>query len=322
MVVGSPELVLAKIRELDDYLLVAHIHPDGDSIGSLLGLADLLEQLGKRWIIASAEEVPSSYRFLPGSEEIRVGTEGLSGSFRNVIALDVSEALRLGDLQPVLAEAQVVINIDHHQGNSFPEPKYVRTSACATGELIYELFLAAGLKPTVVGAKALYTAIMTDTGRFSHANTTQTALKIAAELVGLGADPHHQYVEVYERKDIRLLKLLAKVLDSLRLVCDGKVAYLVIDQETLAGFPLDMGDTENYISYAQMIDGVQIALLFREVEGGTTKVSWRSVPGVDVSRYARDFGGGGHVNAAGCEIAAKPQEAVQKVLEYLQSRIC
>ncbi len=320
-VIGSPAVVLPHLKELDDFLLLSHIHPDGDSIGSLLGLADLLEQIGKTFTIASSDPIPAGYRFLEGATEINVGAEGLRERYDNVIVLDISDPRRTGYLQTYLQSAVNLITVDHHQRNEFIGPKYVRTTACATGELIYELFQEAGIQPSWKGAQALYTAIMTDTGRFSYANTTQESLAIAADLVGLGAEPNSLYEEVYQRKPLEFVKLLGKVLDTLQITCNGRVAYLCIDQKMLADFSIEVGDTEHYISYAQMIEGVEVALLFRELNG-STKISWRSKAAVDVSAFAQNFGGGGHKNAAGCELDDQPQEAIDKILTFLQEQFC
>lgn len=321
MTSGSSAQILPFIEQGNDFLLLSHIHPDGDSIGSLLGLADLLGQLGKNYTIASQDEVPQIFRFLKDSDRIIVGEAGLKPRYQEVIVLDLSESRRAGDLSKYIEKANVVINIDHHQENQFAEPRYVRTNACATGELIYELFQEAGLEPSVHGAEALYTAIMTDTGRFSHGNTTYEALAIASDLVRLGARPHDQYVEIYEKKPLEFIRLLGKVLDTLELSCGGRVASLVIDEQVTDGFSIDTGDTENYIAYAQMIKGVEIALLFREVEGNT-KISWRSIADIDVSLFARHFGGGGHKNAAGCELELKPRMAQAEVLQFLAGEYC
>ena len=320
-VIGSPAVVLPYLKELDEFLLLSHIHPDGDSIGSLLGLADLLEQLGKTFTITSTDPIPAGYQFLEGVTDINVGAKGLRERYNNVIILDLSDPRRTGCLQRYLKSAVNLITVDHHPGNEFLQPKYVRTTACATGELIYELFQEAGIRPSRKGAQALYTAIMTDTGRFSYANTTQESLVIAADLVELGADPNSIYENVYQGKPLEFVKLLGKVLDTLQITCNGRVAYLYIDQEMLAQFSIEIGDTEHYISYAQMIEGVEVALLFRELTGGT-KVSWRSKAAVDVSVFAQEFGGGGHKNAAGCELDAAPEKAMGEVLTFLQEQFC
>lgn len=320
--IGSAQEILTQLKAGDNYLLLSHVHPDGDSVGSLLGLADLLQQMGKQVTIASTEEVAATFHFIPGIEQVRVGETELAADYEYVVAVDVSDYRRVGSLRSYLERAQLVINIDHHLGNEFGRPKYVRTSACATGELIYELFELAGLEPSYGAAIALYTAIVTDTGRFSHANTTAETFRIAANLVKLGVEPYQIFHQIYQRKDLGFIRLLGKVLASLQTACGGRVVYIIMDQAMLTEYSPDLGDSENYIAYAQMVEGVKIALLFRQLADGRTKVSWRSVPGVDVSVFAREFGGGGHANAAGCEIDLEPQQAAEKVLTFLDKHFC
>ncbi len=320
--IGSAQKVLTQLKAGDNYLLLSHVHPDGDSVGSLIALGDLLRQLGKQATIAASEEVAQAFHFIPGVDKIRVGESDLAESYERVVAVDVSDYRRIGSLKSYLDSAQEVINIDHHLGNEFGEPRYVRPSACATGELIYELFELAGLQPSYAAAVALYTAIVTDTGRFSHANTTSEAFRIAAKLVELGVDPYQIFHQIYQRKDLGFIRLLGRVLAGLQSACGGRVVYIILDQAMLAEYVPNMGDSENYISYAQMVEGVKVALLFRQLPDGRTKVSWRSVPGVDVSVYARQFGGGGHANAAGCEIDLEPHRAAEKILALLNNNFC
>lgn len=305
--------VVAALRRQRSFVVTSHVHPDGDAVGSVLATGWILRQLGKEVRLVLPERVPAAYSFLPGQEQVETA-EGLEAPLQveAVVVVDCSDAARLGKVREILPDGVVVINLDHHQQNEFGEPRYVRTEAAATGELLYELVQALGLRLDCDTATCLYTALLTDTGSFRFANTTAGTLHIAAELLTFGVSPSCVAEQVYDVKPVQSLRLLAEVLATLKVTPCGRVAWLTLDEGMLERHGVDASETEGIVNYARTIAGVKIGALFRGVRPDLTRVSWRSRPGYDVSRIAARFGGGGHVNAAGCDVAGSVPEAVEQ----------
>lgn len=312
---GSAGEVAAAFRRHRRFLVTAHVHPDGDAVGSVLATGWILRRLGKEVRLVLPERVPAAYTFLPGQNLIaaagEVGEEDVADCrlADAVVVVDCSDAARLGEVRKLLPEGAEVINVDHHLHNEFAGPRYVRTEAAATGELVYELAQELGLELDCDTATCLYTALLTDTGSFRFANTTAETLHIAAELLGRGVSPSCVAEQVYDVRPLGALRLLAEVLATLQVTPDGCVAWLEMDEGMLERHGVDASETEGIVNYARTIAGVKIGALFRGVGPSLTRVSWRSRPGYDVARLAARFGGGGHVNAAGCDIALPVKEA-------------
>lgn len=310
---GLSEVAVA-LRRYQRFIVTSHVHPDGDAVGSVLAMGWILRQLGKTARLVLPERVPAAYAFLPGQENVRavadVLTEGelLADA---VVVVDCSDPGRLGAVREALPAGVPLLNIDHHLNNEFPEPRYVRTDAAATGELLYELVQELGLRLDCDTATCLYTALLTDTGSFRFANTTAETLHIAADLLAFGVSPSCVAEQVYDVKPLSSLRLLAEVLATLKVSEGGQVAWLEMDEGMLARHGVDASETEGIVNYARTISGVKIGALFRGVGPEETRVSWRSRPGYDVSRVAARFGGGGHANAAGCDIHRPLPEAVE-----------
>ncbi|MGE5553196.1 MAG: DHH family phosphoesterase [Betaproteobacteria bacterium] len=304
--------VAEELRRHRRFLVTSHVHPDGDAVGSVLAMGWLLRQLGKEARLVLPERVPAAYAFLPGQEAIEtVGEAAPEQDADAVVVVDCSDLGRLGRVREILPPGAVVINIDHHLQNEFEGPKYVRTEAAATGELLYEVIREFGLKPDCDTATCLYTALLTDTGSFRFANTTADTLRIAADLLALGVSPSCVAEQVYDVRPLASLRLLAEVLATLQVTPCGRVAWLTMDEGMLERHGLDASETEGIVNYARTIAGVKIGALFRWVGPSLTRVSWRSRPGYDVAKLAARFGGGGHVNAAGCDIPQPVPQAAQ-----------
>ncbi|MDI6871589.1 MAG: bifunctional oligoribonuclease/PAP phosphatase NrnA [Bacillota bacterium] len=313
--------VAAALRRYRRFIVTSHVHPDGDAVGSVLAMGWILRQLRKEVRLLLPERVPAAYTFLPGQELIEVAgpagpAEDAEGErplwpAEAVVVVDCSDADRLGPVQKLLPPGAAVITVDHHLQNEFGEPRYVRTEAAATGELLYELIRELGLQLDCDTATCLYTALLTDTGSFRFANTTAETLHIAADLLHLGVSPSCVAEQVYDVRPLGALRLLAEALATLRVTPCGRVAWLEMDEGMLERHGVDASETEGIVNYARTIAGVKIGALFRGVGPSLTRVSWRSRPGYDVARLAGRFGGGGHVNAAGCDIPLPVPEAVK-----------
>ena len=316
------EPVARVLREADRIAVVGHVNPDLDSIGSILALRLALGASGKTAWAVSPDPDPAAWHFLPGHAELLVGApEWLSPDVVAVLDTELSPE-RLGKAWPVAERARLSVNIDHHETNrGNASYSVVEPAAAATGELVYFLIRALGVPLTPAIATCLYAAILTDTGSFRYANTTARTLALAAELVATGIEPHDIATRIYDTRPWGYMKLLGKLLSRLERTEDGKIAWLWLTYEDAAEAGLPPAEIEGLVQYPRMVEGVEVALLFKELEPGRTRVSLRSQRYVDVSSIARAFGGGGHLRAAGCTVAAPVDRAVPLLVEACRSAV-
>lgn len=315
----APEDLLRKIRQGNRFLLTSHVNPDGDAIGSELGLARLLRGLGKGAVVWNRDETPTLYRPLPGSERIHVGEEppaGFPDVFDAIIVLECPSPDRTG-LEKHLSE-RPVINIDHHLGNQcYGAVNWVDSAAPAVGEMVYRL--AQGLKLTLEPdvASCLYLTLVTDTGGFRFSNATAVAFEAAAALVRDGAHPEQVSQWLYESQPLAVLRLLGEMLQTLQIHQEGRIATGRLTLEMFARAEASPGDSEGLIDHLRSIAGVDAVALIREREAGSHKVSLRSRGEVDVEKIARHHGGGGHRNAAGFTLEGEGEAVRGQVVAAL-----
>lgn len=295
-----PSDVLELVRGTRRFLLLAHLYPDGDVLGSTLGLGLALEGAGRQVELACAHPVPEAFRFLPGADRVQEWKDA-AGDPAVVVTLDCPHPDRTGGLLAAARRLGArVLNVDHHRDNlRYGDVNWIQPGAAATGEMVYELVEAAGLPLTPAVAVNLYTAILTDTGSFRYANTTPRTLRIAARLVEAGADPAAVAREVYENRHLPGLHLLGQLLQQVQTTPDGQIAWMVITRSQMAS--PDLLEAEEYVTYPRSLRSVKVAVLFRELPS-EVKVSLRAKGEADVARIAARFGGGGHPNAAGAII--------------------
>mgnify|MGYP006196292149 CR=1 FL=1 len=320
----APEDLLRKIRSGHRFLLTSHKNPDGDSIGSALGLARIVRTLGKGAVIWFRDAPPSLYQALPGAERIHAGTEPPAGwpdKFDATIVLECPSLDRTG-LEQALGERPIV-NVDHHLGNQlYGEVNWVDSSAPAVGEMVYRL--ARGLKLEIDEATAtcLYLTLVTDTGGFRFANSTPEAFEAAAALVREGASPEQVSLWLHESQPEAVLRLLGQMLASLEIHDGGRIATVELTPEMFERAGAGVGDSEGLVDYPRSIAGVEAVALLRHQQDGSLKLSLRSRGEVDVERVARHYGGGGHKNAAGCVVdEGEPAEIRRQVVEELREAL-
>lgn len=303
----------ALLQNAQKIVIVSHVSPDGDTLGSGLSLMHALRSLGKEVILNVDDMIPSAYNFLPGIQEYRRFAPDESISADLLVIVDASSADRVGNALTVV-NAPFVLNIDHHKTNTrFADGLYLDADAAATAEIMYDLLQTMQIPFTSVIATCIYEGLYTDTGSFKYSNTTAHTLRTAAALLEFGADPGEisDNMEVKSRNQIEMLQ---KVLGTLTFLQDGKVAYVEIPPDL---YDPDV-DTDVFVSYPRYIEGVEIALLFKQVEENLTRVSFRS-KGRDVAKIAVAFGGGGHHRAAGCSINAPLKAAEHRVLQVVEA---
>ena len=299
--------------------LSTHINADGDGCGSEAALARLLAQRGMSVKIVNPTPWPALFDFLLGDDVVDASaktTKALAGIDLFVV-LDISDLKRLGILAESVRKLEVPrLVVDHHVPSDDPAGNilFTDTTACATGELIYDLARVLGLDITPAIARALYTAILTDTGSFRFSNTSPRCLAIAAELLALGVDPEEMYQRVYANAPLGRVRVLAEALTTLEVDQAHGLAWLSLDAGAVERHDVKSEDLDGIVEHARSIMGTRMALFFRDLGHGKVKVSFRSTGGVDVNRFARRFGGGGHAKAAGAMIAGSLEDVRGTVL--------
>ncbi|RKQ63718.1 phosphoesterase RecJ-like protein [Thermovibrio guaymasensis] len=298
-------------------LITTHKNPDGDAIGSSLGWYHFLKKLGKEVKIFYRDRIPYFFDFLPGVNEVESGPE-IKGEFDWVIITDVSDPKRTG-FENIPAKKSLVI--DHHiTAEPFTDYYIVEPDISSTCELSYGIMKIA--EPELIDtpiATSLYTGIVTDTGSFNYSNTSPRTLKIASELLERGVEPYRVYSSLFERNRINKFKLLELVLKTLDFALNGKVAHITLYRKFLEETGAYPEESEGFISYPRSINGVEVAVFFKEVEGkGKWKVSLRSKGKVNVAKIAKKLGGGGHRMAAGYETEGDLKEIKSKLFKEIE----
>jgi phosphoesterase RecJ-like protein len=314
-----PETVLAPFRRPPGRaLMLGHVHPDADVLGTLLGLGLALEDRGWSVTYGGPHRAPDVLGFLPGVARYGV-IRDLAGPLDIVVLTDCPNPERTeGLLERARAVGAPIVNIDHHHDNRrYADVDWIDPTAAATGEMMFDLLraLAAPLTPAI--ATNLYTAIHTDTGSFRYSNVTPRTFETAAALTVAGADPAFVASCLYERRSVDSLRWLGEALRRVRVSDDGQVAWLALPSGLL---PEAFVEGEDLVNYPRSVGSVRIACLLRERDG-QVKVSLRGKGDVDVSRIAAKFGGGGHPNAAGCTVAGSLDTAVPQVLDLVRGAL-
>ncbi len=317
----SPKL-LKLIRENKNFLIVSHINPEGDAIGSSIALALGLKKLGKYVYILSKDPLPDILKFLPHSDLINTKIPPMN--FDVLLMIDCNTIERTGFSTPGRSKnltAKATVVIDHHL-TARKNKKYINMinpQVSATGELIYRLFNALHVSIDKKIATNLYTAILTDTGGFRYSNTSVESLRIASKLIEAGANTWEITKEVYENIPLNCLRLLTLTLSTLEK--KGKIAWITVTQHMFKKTNTSAQDTENFSDHPRKIKGVEVGVLFREDGKNSYKVSLRSKGMVNVADITKTFGGGGHASAAGCKLNGTLQEVKDKVFKAIRKAL-
>ena len=309
--------------------LTTHVNPDGDGLGSEVGLVHLLRAQGVDAVITNPSPTPPRFGFLfddlPGVDRTGEAVRELRRADL-IIVLDISDLARLGMLIETVRDRGVpVACVDHHvsAGVLPPGPRYLDPDAAATGELVFELAKGNDWPITQAVARAVYVAILTDTGGFRFSNTRPRTLRVAADLLETGVDAEEIYLEVYARAPEGRPRLFAEALQTLVVEHEYGLAWVTVPPGAIERLGVSSDDLDGVVEFPRSIEGVRMALLFREISQGRVKVSLRSVGNVDVAAFAKAYGGGGHTKAAGLSLPGSIAEVQATVLraarEYLGS---
>lgn len=303
------------LREHQRFVVLSHVRPDGDALGSQLALGLSLEQLGKNVAIWNEDGMLEKYSFMSGSERVSKPPADPQ-DFDVAIALDTATQNRLGTAAAAVRNAKWWINIDHHPSNpAYGDLVFIDPVAPATGEILFELMCAAEMPVNVEIAENLFVAISTDTGSFQYPNTTARTFQIGAELIRRGVNVGRMSQLLYESYPLRRVELLRDLLGTMRIEAHGQVASFSLSVAVAARIGVKPEDNEGLIDHLRAIQGVVVAIFFEELPDGRVRVSMRSKSdAADVCAIAQQFGGGGHKLAAGARVRGTLAEVEQRVL--------
>ena len=313
--------IIEAIRASRTICVAGHIRPDGDCVGSQLGLTLALRNEGKRVVCWNEDRIPQKYEFLDRGGIIQKPRRGLK--FDCVVATDVACFDRLGSVGKRIAQRKLFINIDHHESNTrFADINWVSAREPSTGELIFRLLKVAKWPITKAIADSLFTAVSTDTGSFQYPSTRPGTYHVAGELVRRGADLAKICDEVYQSYPLSRVRLLRHVFSHFRLTHRDQIAYFWLKKKDYARTGADSADSEGLIDHIRAIAPVVVACVFEEAEPELTRVSLRSKSEkVNVNEIAAQFGGGGHPAAAGARIPGSPLSAQRRVIAAIKKAL-
>jgi phosphoesterase RecJ-like protein len=315
-----PDAVVEHLRQAKNILIATHVFPDGDALGSLLAMGDILESLGKEVYLYCEQSASHLYEFMPGCEKVQNQLPELK-SFDTAVAVDCGDRYRLGHVADNFEAIHPVIVIDHHAGHKeFGDISWVEADRSSTGEMIFDLAMALGADISYDAAYCLFTAIVSDTGSFKYESTSAYTFKVASQLLSRGVMPSDVAAKLFDNYSVNRLHLLERVLGSLELYDSGTIAMISATHVMFAESGAKREDTEDFINLPRALRSVKVAAFFKETENGYIKVSLRAKGECDVSQVAMKFGGGGHRNAAGySKDDSTIAEVRSELLEELQN---
>jgi phosphoesterase RecJ-like protein len=315
----SHEAIEAFVRRHDRFLITSHVDPDADAIGSCLGLAHSLRQIGKVAEVVLDAPMPKALMFLPGSASVEVSAD-VKRRFDAAFVLDCSSLDRVGNVaERCLAPGAAIAVIDHHWGHEmFGDPRLVNVEASATAELVYEVIGHLGMPLLPEAAECLYAGLFSDTGGFRHQNTTPHALRLAARLLERGARAPFVAEALYATRTKESLKILGLALASLETRSGGSVGALTISREMFETAGATPEDADGIVQYAKSLIGARVGILIQEVGPQDIRVSLRSDGSVDVNELASRFGGGGHKVAAGLRVRGDLKQVREDLFAALE----
>lgn len=301
------------------YLITTHVNADGDGVGAVLGLAHWLAQTGRSYQIVVHDEKPDpKYGFLPDFESLTpYGTLANTKHFTRAVVLDTMSYQRIGDVANLISNQTRTLIMDHHAGDTTDgDVRYIDSGACAASELVYHLICASGEKISPDMATCLYAGIAFDTKLFKYSHPKR-ALPVCADLASSGADPQQIAEDLFSHQTFETVETMGFALSHLTLHSEGRVSTLFIDHATYT----KGGDLDPIVDHAMSIDGVEVALFFKEESPGRQRVSLRSRGGVDVNAVANQFDGGGHQRASGCTIEGTLESARDQLLAVVEKHL-
>lgn len=316
----------ACVRKNKSFVITAHVSPEGDSLGSQIGFYNLVRSLGKTAVIVDEDSVPLEYEFLPGRENVKKFrySPRRRMSFDCLVVLDSSDLKRTGEVWRINRDKKTVLNIDHHISNvKFGDINWVEPLTSSASEMVYKLFKYMRVPVDADTALALYVGMMTDTGSFRYSNTTAETHKAVADLMKHKIDTVQVYKNIYENIPNEEVKLLNKILPSVKRDCGGKLVWFQVPHDLLKGKKIVFDLSEHILSFGRAMQGAEVVVLFKENLGvkREIRVNLRSQGKFDVNKIAQHFGGGGHKAAAGITMHGTITSVRKRVLARIKSTL-
>lgn len=317
------EEMLSLLREAHNVLVASHIDPDGDALGTQLAFASYLRHEGKHVTLVREAGIPEKYQFLPGIAEIPCIDEFKGNEeFDTAVILECPNVQRIGRASRLISADTAILSIDHHRDNDkFGAINWINTSASSVGEMVYEFFERVGYGIDRNIAEQLYTAILTDTGRFRFSSTSGRTMEIGGKLIEAGANPQEICDRVYFNMSPSTIKLVGKVLNGIEFFHNEQICIITLTRKMLDESGAKDSDSEGLVDYALFTGGVKAGVLLKEIGPGVTKASLRSRNNINVSAIAAQFGGGGHFNASGCVVNLGLDGARSELVNILSEAI-
>lgn len=310
------------IKSSKNILIISHVNPDGDTLGSMCGLyCAILDNFKKKCDMVAISKIPDVYSYLPHLSEVKnVDDLDKSREYDLVINVDVAALDRACDAKILFEKAKFTVNIDHHKTNiAYGNLNFINPDASSTGEVLFGCFENMNWKVNLDCAICLYTAILTDTGSFRFDNTKPSTFEVVSKLVEIGVQPSDIYKKVYESDSKTLVMFQAHCISKAKFLEDDKIAYTLVYKKDMEKFSAGDDCMEGLTEKLRAIVTTRIAFVAKEMKSGGTKISMRS-KFADVAEICSVFGGGGHKFAAGCTIKAPVEDAAKKVLEEIRKR--
>lgn len=310
------------IKSSKNILLISHINPDGDTLGSICAMYGVIkDNFYKECEMLCVSKIPKIYEYLPNVSKIKKLEDfDTSREFDLVINVDIAAIDRAGDAKILFDKAKFRVNLDHHKTNrGYADLNIINPDASSTGELLCELFQKLGWKISLDTATCLYTAILTDTGSFKYDNTTAAALKAAAQMVSMGVHTADIYKKVYESSSKNHVLFQAYCISKAEFSSDDKIVYTTVYKKDIEKFNAPEDCTEGLCEKLRAIVTTEAAFIVKEINPSLHKISMRS-KNIDVAAICEVFGGGGHTLAAGCVIKGSMKDAVKKILDEISKR--
>lgn len=307
--------VVKFLKEHDNYVILMHVHPDGDALGSGFALREALRQMGKTVSAVCADKPHSKFDYMGTVDEI-------PAEYDTVISVDLADTKLLGKEYEAVFGDKVELSIDHHGSNRlYAKQTLLDAKASAACEIILQVVRELGVEFTKSMAQCIYTGISTDTGCFRYSNVTPRTMRMGAEMIECGAENAKINTLMFETKTRTYMELEKLAMNSMKMYLDGKVAFITITQDMFRQSGSDESETDGIASLPRQVEGVWAGVTMREKEDGTFKISMRTSEELDASAICAMMNGGGHPRAAGCSLSLPMEQATQTVLECIEEHL-
>lgn len=315
--------MLSALSGADSFMVCTHVRPDGDAIGSLLSAGRLLRAMGKKVTLICHDKVPEKYlNFFDDARLVVLPEEAKDMHFDAALAVDVASAERMGNALEIFEHTPVTLQIDHHAGNpGYAMHNAVNSSASAAGELIVQLYDALDVQMDAVAAAQLYAAISTDSGNFTFNSVSAQTFAAMQRLMESGLDIADINRRLFKDRKRQQVQMLSRALNTLTFFAAGQASYMHVTQEDIKAVNALPEHLNAIVNYGLDIEGVNITFMGDEQADGSWKISLRAVPGYNVSAIASQFGGGGHMLAAGCTVKMSWEEIKAKLIEQIEEQL-